>query len=585
MTSEVSASGGGGGMNARNGSSLEILTLALVGISFVVVLVRGLARSRISRVVELSDILLPLTLVVAIAQSVCVRLSLSKGLGRHVASLTSGEISQVEKLIYASNLLFQLVLSMCEVIVVLLIKSVQPQRPIRISCNVLLGCIGVYSTLALAILAFQCSLPQPWLVGLDRCVDRQTFLTSFIIISIIMDAVTLILPIVMVFKLKTPRDKKIFVCILFGTRIALPLVTIPQIYRLKTVLVSQDPTWDLVSFQSWVQIVMNLSIITACLPSLGRMMWDLKSLGSGIRTTWTGMGGAQRSNSRDFGHELGLEDDNNGLAPADHYYQQHHLNKEGYQFQEKPPLYYLQQPSPALSSAGEKGATSWSDQVLVQVRSIGSFESFESSNTLVAQEQQQKQYQQQQQQHQQYRHQDQKTTIVAQDAQEKEIPMPVQPEPTATAASVYYLPRRPQHHYRRPPYGTLLSPVLERSPALGAELPQTSYPHGWTANSATLELPPPPAYSRSPSPLSQPHFQPRPPGSPVVPWDAASSLYDEDFSEIDIDSYYMGNLNTQISQSYHPSRTELVLDSMIEDLQRENAAAAKPGPRVQDGWI
>lgn len=62
MTSEVLASGGGG-MNAYNGSSLEILTLVLVGISFLVVLVRGVARHRIGRVVELSDVLLPLTLV------------------------------------------------------------------------------------------------------------------------------------------------------------------------------------------------------------------------------------------------------------------------------------------------------------------------------------------------------------------------------------------------------------------------------------------------------------------------------------------------------------------------------------------
>lgn len=320
----------------------------------------------------------------------------------------------------------------------------------------------------------------------------------------------------MVCKLKTSRDKKIFVCILFGTRIALPLVTVPQISPLKTVLVSQDPTWDLVSFQTWVQIVMNVSIITACLPSLGRMMWELFTKGSaGIRSTW--------SASRDFGHELGLD---NG--------QIRYLGQE----KEKP---YIQQPSPAFSPAGEKG--SWGDQIIVQVRSIGSFESFDSSRTLVSPE--------------------------PHVMQEKGL-LPAMPSRTATA-SFCYLPRRPNHHYRRPT-SKILSPVLERSPALGAELPPThiahhnKYQQHWQG-----EYEAPPAYTQR---LRH--------DSPTRPWDATSSLYDEDLSENDIDSYYMGN--TQISQSYHPSRTELVLDSMIEDLQRENAAA-KPSQRAEGGWI
>ncbi|EXJ84983.1 hypothetical protein A1O3_05658 [Capronia epimyces CBS 606.96] len=541
MTSEVSASAsgsGGGSMNAYNGSSLEIVTLVLVAVSCFVVLVRGVARYRISRVAEPSDILLPLALVVAIAQSVCVRLSLSSGLGRHADSLSPDQVTQFQKLTYASNLLFQLVLSLSQLIVVLLIKSVEPQRPVRIGCNVLLGCIGIYSTLSLAILALQCSLPQPWLVGTDRCVDRQTFLTSFIIVSIVIDAATLVLPIIMVCRLKTPRDKKIFVCVLFGTRIALPLVTAPQISRLKTVLVSQDPTWDLVSFQMWVQIVMNISVITACLPSLGRMMWQLMTSGSaGLKSTWS----TRDSESRDFGHELGLE---NG--------------KLGYLGMEKP---YIQQPSPAFSPMGEKG--SWSDQVIVQVRSIGSHESFDSNRSSGSLE-----------------------PLVT----HHDTARPTMPPRTA---SLSYLPRRPNHHYRRP-FSKLLSPVLERSPALGAQLPPiTTAPahHRWRGAYDA-----PPAYSQPQfqpqfqsqyQPQSQyqsqlqPQLQPQP-LSPTIPWDASSSLYDEDLSEIDIDSYYLGN--TQMSQLYNPSLSELVLESMIEDLQRENAAS-RPSPRLEGGWI
>lgn len=50
-------------MSDYRGSVLEILTIALAGISLVVVVLRGVARHRIARVFEPTDILLPLALV------------------------------------------------------------------------------------------------------------------------------------------------------------------------------------------------------------------------------------------------------------------------------------------------------------------------------------------------------------------------------------------------------------------------------------------------------------------------------------------------------------------------------------------
>jgi hypothetical protein len=50
-------------MSNYRGSLLEILTIALAGISLVVVVLRGVARHRIARVFESTDILLPLALV------------------------------------------------------------------------------------------------------------------------------------------------------------------------------------------------------------------------------------------------------------------------------------------------------------------------------------------------------------------------------------------------------------------------------------------------------------------------------------------------------------------------------------------
>ena len=50
-------------MSEYNGRYLEIITLALAGVSLLVVLIRGVTRYRTSRVVESPDVLLPVALV------------------------------------------------------------------------------------------------------------------------------------------------------------------------------------------------------------------------------------------------------------------------------------------------------------------------------------------------------------------------------------------------------------------------------------------------------------------------------------------------------------------------------------------
>lgn len=60
MAGEVQAKGDG---QQYHGSVLEILTIVLACVSVLVVTVRGVARHRISRIVESTDILLPVALV------------------------------------------------------------------------------------------------------------------------------------------------------------------------------------------------------------------------------------------------------------------------------------------------------------------------------------------------------------------------------------------------------------------------------------------------------------------------------------------------------------------------------------------
>ena len=50
-------------MSNYRGSALEVLTVAFAGVSLVIVALRAVARHRIARVFEATDILLPISLV------------------------------------------------------------------------------------------------------------------------------------------------------------------------------------------------------------------------------------------------------------------------------------------------------------------------------------------------------------------------------------------------------------------------------------------------------------------------------------------------------------------------------------------
>jgi hypothetical protein len=236
--------------------------------------------------------------------------------------------------------------------------------------------------------------------------------------------------------------------------------------------------------------------------------------------------------SRDFGHELGLEQ-----APP--------------QYQEKPAAAepYLGQPGPVIH-ADEKN--DWSEQVLHKVREIGSVDSLQA---VVRQGQ----------------------------GQDKDLRGVAAPPPkqslTHLAPSPAYTPaRRHNQSYRRP---DILSPVIERSPFIEGMT-------GMTPQMASQH------WGRQQQERGNDDDFLRPPHSPQLtsgpPSYAASSHYDDDGcrsemdcgSEFDIDSYYMGNTN--YLRQYDPRRTEFVMQSMIEDLQKENAKV-DPAKRWEHGWI
>ena len=96
------------------------------------------------------------------------------------------------------------------------------------------------------------------------------------VINIVTDVVIMILPALIMGTVQTSFVKRSLVIGLFALRILVIAATIAQLVVLQPYLRSSDKTWTNVAPSIWNQVMMNISIIFACLPSLKRLLDELQ---------------------------------------------------------------------------------------------------------------------------------------------------------------------------------------------------------------------------------------------------------------------------------------------------------------------
>lgn len=231
---------------------------------------------------------------------------------------------------YASRIFGILVHATTKVSLGLLIRQIDRQGALNLANMVLGGVVIVWAVSGVLTTAFQCSLPQPWLAeNRQQCPNQGPIFVYNGIMIIITDLALCILPVAMMWEVQTSIRRKIIVMALFGTRLIVPIITIPEITHARYIFGdSDDATWQAVSTMIWGQIALGLSVLTVCIPSLKGVIdsllgstavaalnapYDLKDSGDGTglemttisdsRTRQTskqgsGMGSALRKGSR-----------------------------------------------------------------------------------------------------------------------------------------------------------------------------------------------------------------------------------------------------------------------------------------------
>jgi len=160
------------------GGQVTLVTVVLIIFTGAAVIARAGVRYRVARAapvarrpVGLDDGVVGLALALAVAQSVCVQLAVNHGLGRHQNALSPAQVDVYTKAAYVAQILAVLVMAGAKFALLDTIRAIQARRPIRLACWGLAGVVAAWALSAVFALAFQCALPQPWLVAPARCID------------------------------------------------------------------------------------------------------------------------------------------------------------------------------------------------------------------------------------------------------------------------------------------------------------------------------------------------------------------------------------------------------------------------------
>ncbi|KAF7505073.1 hypothetical protein GJ744_001292 [Endocarpon pusillum] len=254
-------------------------TDVLIIITLLVVTARVVARRRIVKTINWAEVTIIVATVIGLVQSICVNFACRNGLGRHRVNLEQPEFDRYSKYNYTGQILMIASLAFSKASVAFLVTNIQPAGLILRACHVFLATVLLWALAFILAISFQCSLPRPWDFSLDRCVCQHALHIALGVSNILTDLFLVVIPVPMVWPIQFSRAKRWLIISLFAFRITVPISTVFVLVSLSPYFGSYpiDKTWNSVFPTIANQIMMNLSITTACLPSLKRFLGELQT--------------------------------------------------------------------------------------------------------------------------------------------------------------------------------------------------------------------------------------------------------------------------------------------------------------------
>ncbi|KUI70580.1 hypothetical protein VM1G_05712 [Cytospora mali] len=249
-------------------ASVVIVTVFFCLLMIMVMIAKVFIRRSIGISLHDFDLILFLAALLMLGQTLCIVCASNPGLGKHSTDVAA-HVEKVRKLQYAASLLAIATVTCTKISMSLLIKRINDYGRVRLANRAILGITLLSFISGVVATAFQCPLPQPWTAtNPSTCPGIVPIYLYSGIMSVITDVELCVLAVAMVWDIKMDLKKRYIVIALFSPRILCPATTIPALFYKDYLFQGNDFTWLAVVPTTWLQISYNLSVITACIPSM-----------------------------------------------------------------------------------------------------------------------------------------------------------------------------------------------------------------------------------------------------------------------------------------------------------------------------
>ncbi|KAI0886337.1 uncharacterized protein GGS22DRAFT_187576 [Annulohypoxylon maeteangense] len=224
------------------------------------------------------DRLMLLALVMSLAQCIAISLAASQGIGKDMSTLTDDAISGFLKAGYASVPFQILTFAVVKWSITIFIEYLTPDD---LHLYMVLGIrvtISLWTISGILSGLFQCALPTPWnFLNGARCIDRRAWWTYIGALNIATEVAIIVLYLLILWDLHISHSRKVFVLSIFLSRVLVIAAVIAQLVIFHDSYSDPDVTES-----SWLpiildQVVICVSILTACLPFMKPFMESLQS--------------------------------------------------------------------------------------------------------------------------------------------------------------------------------------------------------------------------------------------------------------------------------------------------------------------
>ncbi|KXT00578.1 hypothetical protein AC579_5065 [Pseudocercospora musae] len=219
-------------------------------------------------------------MLLSLAQTSVVFGGVGRGFGKRASILSSSELAQAEKFIYASNLLLIAALCFGKLAIATLFCRLSAMR----ASNMLMVLIFAYGVAGICVIALGRPIRSPWDVRNASPGSTLARWASIEAIGMLVDIVLIGYPILLVRNLKMSKSTKVAVMLGFALRFPVIIFSALRLGSL-AIMDYSDFTYSYVDAELFAQAEMHYNTIAATIPCLRMFLkgWQTGFLGTALR--------------------------------------------------------------------------------------------------------------------------------------------------------------------------------------------------------------------------------------------------------------------------------------------------------------